>query len=892
LSTFRSPIADIAKFLKDYDSLYKGASPVMKQFLRIKKQYPDCIVLYRMGDFYELFFEDAIVSSDIMDISLTERGKIGDDIKIPMCGIPYHVYENYVFKLVKSGYRVVICEQVDKSYKDKNTKNYKKLLHREVVRILTPGTLTEDTFLNSRENSFLMSVFKTRSKKDNLYLSYLDISTGSFFLEKTDSIGLSSSLSRFSPKEVLLPERLFKDHNFIRLIQIWTNTIVSLPEKKFNDEIAKSLVKEAYDVNFIDIIGSFCKNSWISAGAILGYVKDTQKGSLPYLSIPRDLNKNNFLSIDAATRTNLEIDKSLSGTREGSLLSAIDNTLTGFGSRGLNYDLNFPLTNIQELQERLDFVSIAAGNIDFVDKSRFYLKMIADIERSISRLSLSRGGPRDLGTVKDTIQYASLLKDIIEEHKIKSTLCDKCVDFLHGYDDIFTVLSSALSGHLPFLVKSGGFVSDGYSRELDVSVNLRDNKRLLLKKLQLIYIRITNVNSLKIKRNSVLGYYIEVTNQYKDKLVSLNFFSRQNLTKNSRFKTYELMSLEVSLDKITNDISDQERKIFRDLVSFVLTYARELSSLSQSIARIDITLSHAFLALTENYICPIVDNSDILHIEQGRHPIVHSALEKQGKSFVSNSCYLKKNSNLWLITGPNMAGKSTFLRQNALIVILAQIGSFVPAKRAHIGVCDYLFSRIGASDNLAQGLSTFMMEMVETSAILKQATKKSLVIIDEVGRGTSTYDGLSIAFSVLEEFYSVIKCRVLFSTHYHELKYLARKLANISSHSFKVDKSNGSISFLYELTEGYSESSYGINVARLAGLPDSILHRSENLLKTLENNCRVNNLCNSLNKKQSNDFYDTLLLIGSEIKDLPVNDITPKEALNILFSLKDKFSDY
>lgn len=872
--------------MKKYDVRYKGATPMIKQFLRIKKEYPDCLIFYRMGDFYELFFEDAIVASNIMDISLTERGKTADGEGIPMCGVPCHVYESYLYKLVKSGFRVAICEQVDYSYNDRIIRGYNKLLHREVVRIVTPGTLTEENFLSSRENSFLMSVFRPRRNSNTFYISYIDISTGSFFIEKSDSFGFSSSLSRFSPKEVLLPERLFRDSSLIKLVQIWTNSIVSLPEVYFDEFRAKSSVKKAFNVNFLDVLGSFCSRSWISAGVLLNYIRSTQKGILPYISIPRDLNKNNFLYIDAATRSNLELDKSLSGKRSGSLLAAIDNTLTGFGSRCLSYDLSFPLTNKAYLQERLDFVACCIRFPKFIEKSRFYLKMVPDIERSIARLSLNRGGPRDLGIIKDTIYYSSLLRNTIIEYNInKSILGNKCLECLVGYYDIYNVLSNSLSDNLSFTTKMGGFISFGYSKDLDLKIKLRDNKHLLIRKLKEIYIKKTSVFSLKIKHNNIIGYYIEVSNQHKGKFLNSYFINRQNLSNSIRFTTYELSNLELNLNKIIAEISELERKIYKDLVSFILTYTKNLSLLSNTLARLDVIVSHAFLALSKNYVQPIVDDSNILYIKKGRHPIVDASLKFEGKNFIANDCDLRGEKCLWLVTGPNMAGKSTFLRQNAIIVILAQIGSFVPAKKAHIGICDRLFSRIGASDNLARGLSTFMTEMLETSAILRQSTRKSLVILDEVGRGTSTYDGLSIAFSVLEELYYVIKCRTLFATHYHELRRLGNNLVNISYYTFKVKESKGDIIFLYELVKGYSNVSYGIHVARIAGLPFSVLSRAEIFLKRLE---KKSCMYVFEDKDKSYKFYKFLLLLGLEIKNLSLDDTSPKDALDILYYLKNR----
>ena len=529
---------------------------MIKQFLRIKKKHPDCLIFYRMGDFYELFFEDAIIASKIMDITLTERGKTADGEKIPMCGVPCHVYESYLYKLVKSGYRVAICEQVDHSYKDRQIRGYKKLLHREVVRVITPGTLTEDSLLSSIENSFIMSLYRPKKNKNNYYLSYIDISTGSFFIEKSSSFGISASLSRFSPKEVVLPERLIKENDLIKLIRNWTNSIVSLPEDCFEKAKAKLSVSKAFSVKFLDVLGSFTEDSWISAGSLLNYIRSTQKGILPYLSIPRDLSNNDFLFIDAATRSNLELDKSLSGKRLGSLLATIDKTSTGFGSRCLHYDLRFPLVDIPALNERYDFIDCCIQSSDFIDKARFYLKMIPDIERAVARLSLNRGGPRDLGIIKDTIYYASLLKDIMSQYSIfKSYLGNRCLENLSGYDEIYNVLSRALCDSLSFSINNGGFISVGYSKDLDLKIKLQDNKHLLIKKLKEIYIKKTSILSLKIKHNKIIGYHIEVSNHHKNKFLDSYFINRQNLSNSTRFTTYELSNLELNINKIISEIS-------------------------------------------------------------------------------------------------------------------------------------------------------------------------------------------------------------------------------------------------------------------------------------------------------------------------------------------------
>ncbi|MCP4922972.1 MAG: DNA mismatch repair protein MutS [bacterium] len=860
---------------------------MMEQFLKVKIQYPDCLLFYRMGDFYELFFEDAIVASEALDIALTKRGKGSDGEGIPMCGVPFHAYENYLSRLVRKGFRVAICEQLEKPEEAKK-RGYKALVRRDVVRVVTPGTLTEDTLLKGGEFSFLVSLFQPKGERKPIYLAALDISTGTFFIETTSLSGVASSLSRLSPKEILLPERMFQNSVFAQAVQTWDKSLVSLPESRFNGANSQEAVRDVFKLEALDALGDFCADAWTAAGVLLGYVKLTQKGGLPHVLAPRKLSEEKFLSIDAATRLNLELERTLKGERAGSLLDAIDKTLTNTGGRCLLHDLHFPLTDVDRLQERLDFVSWCVEHPDFVTQARSHLKMIPDLERALARLSLNRGGPRDLGMVRDTLQQAQALKNIAESHEGIPALGSRCFQALEGYQELSEVLSSALGTDLPFLARVGGFIAPGYNVQLDESIQLRDEGRTLIRELQAHYVQETGVNTLKIKHNNVLGYYIEVSAQHAKKLPEADYIHRQTLASAMRFKTTELADLEVKLNNAVDEVLQQELQLFEDLVSRVLTHAKELSTLSQALARLDVTNSHATLALEEGYTCPQIDGTHALHIEKGRHPVVEASLKTKGEQFVTNECSLDEGHRLWLITGPNMAGKSTFLRQNALIVLMAQMGAFVPATKAHIGVCDRLFSRVGAADDLARGRSTFMVEMVETAAILNQATDRSLVILDEVGRGTATHDGLSIAWSVLEQLHHVTRCRALFATHYHELTRLEKKLERMACYTVKVKEWEDKIIFLHEVVPGSADRSYGIHVARLAGLPETVLRRAEILLKGMEQENRQN----TLQLFEQMPPPPTILeqqpsVVEEELKEIDPDQLTPREALNALYRLKE-----
>ncbi|XP_022778708.1 uncharacterized protein LOC111320293, partial [Stylophora pistillata] len=535
----------------------------------------------------------------------------------------------------------------------------------------------------------------------------LDISTGTFFIETTSLSSVASSLSRLSPKEILLPERLLREGTFAQSIQSWDKFMVFLPESRFNEANAQESVRESFKTEALEAIGNFCAEAWVAAGVLLSYVKLTQKGGLPHVLPPRKLSEEKFLSIDTATRLNLELERTLKGERSGSLLSVIDRTLTNAGGRCLLHDLHFPLTDIGRLQERLDFVSWCVEHPDFITHCRSHLKMVPDLERALARLSLNRGGPRDLGVVRDALQQAVSLKELGMRYEEKTILAEKCFQALEGYQELSEVLSFALEEDLPLLARVGGFIASGYSTQLDESIQLRDEGRTLIQNLQTRYVQETGVNTLKIKHNNVLGYYIEVSAQHAKKLPDSEYIHRQTLASAMRFTTTELADLEAKLNNAVEEVLRQELQLFEDLVSRVLSYAKELSTLSQALARLDVTASHATLAVEEGYTYPQIDGTHALHIEKGCHPVVEDSLKVSGEQFVTNDCTLSGDQRLWLITGPNMAGKSTFLRQNALIVLLAQMGAFVPAEKAHIGVCDRLFSRVGAADDLARGRSTF-----------------------------------------------------------------------------------------------------------------------------------------------------------------------------------------
>jgi DNA mismatch repair protein MutS len=810
------------------------ATPMMAQYLEIKRAHPDCLLFYRMGDFYEMFFQDAVQAAAVLDIALTKRGQhLGEDI--PMCGVPVHSHENYLQRLIRQGIRVAICEQMEDPAEAKK-RGAKSVVKRGVIRIVTPGTLTEDSLLDSRSSNWLAAIAETAG---GVGLAWLEMSTGELVVQPVERVGLGAALGRLDPQEVLISEKLAQQPDLFELWGEWKSRLTIQPNPRFDSENGKQRLQSLYGVGTLDAFGLFTRAEVAAAGALVGYVELTQKGRVPRLSPPRRIGPGAVMEIDASTRRNLELTRTLTGERRGSLLATIDRTVTGAGARLLSAHLSAPLTDPAAIAARLDMVEFAQTEERLRGGLRETLRRCPDLERALTRLTLGRGGPRDLAAVRDGLIQAAIVRQLLNDVSPLPEGLALVDRRLGEHGELVGTLAQALAPDLPLLARDGGFIARGYSYPLDELVTLRDESRRLIAGLQTKYADLAGVPTLKVKHNNVLGYHIEVTATHADKLMTgkgrETFMHRQTMANAVRFGTVELSDLERRISEAADKALAVEVGLFNELVEAVASRADAIALAAHALAELDVATALAELAAERRYTRPLVDDSLAFSIQGGRHPVVEAVLDAaHAGPFVANDCDLAPDNRLWLLTGPNMAGKSTFLRQNALIAVLAQIGSFVPAERAHIGAVDRLYSRVGAADDLARGRSTFMVEMVETAAILNQSSARALVILDEIGRGTATFDGLSIAWACVESLHDVNRCRALFATHYHELTMLASKLPALSCHTMRIKEWQGDVVFLHEVTAGSADRSYGIHVAKLAGLPPAVVGRAEAVLKLLE----------------------------------------------------------
>lgn len=848
-------------------------TPMMMQYLQIKAQYPSCLLLYRMGDFYELFFEDALLASRALDIALTRRGKGKDGEPIPMCGVPAHASDNYISRLIRQGYRVAICEQTEEA----SARKTKGPLTRDVIRVITPGTLTEESLLDANQNNFLTALVP--SKEGILSLASIDISTGDFFVESTNLPLLETVLARLKPGELLLPDSFLNTPELYDLFQELKKRLTPLPSSRFDHQNSLERLKELYRVETLESFGDFKPQEIAACGALVDYIRLTQKKDLPSLKPPLHLKERGRLELDAATRRNLELHRSLSGEKQGSLLEVIDQTKTPMGGRLLSLHLGAPLTDLKVLETRLESLDFFYENPSLSQALRAVLTCCPDLERPLSRLMWGRGGPRELATLNRGLTLLPDIQKIFKNQEFPKSLTPVFAQ-LGGYEPLTQRLTCALKDELPLLLREGGFIRPGYHPPLDELLNLKEDSKGALEALQKKYSMETGISSLKIKHNNIVGYHIEVTSQHKDKL-GPTFIHRQTMANAMRFTTPELSELEKKIIGALDQALSMELQLFQDLVDDVISRASEIIKTSQALAALDVFASHAHLAIEKNYIRPFLDESLSFEIEGGRHPVVE-ALLPQGVPFIPNGCHLK---GLWLLTGPNMAGKSTFLRQNALIALMAHMGMYVPAKKAHIGLIDRIFSRVGASDDLARGRSTFMVEMTETATILNQATPRSFVILDEIGRGTATFDGLSLAWACVEHLVHVNRSRSLFATHYHELTVLEKSLDEVSCYTVKIREWEDKIIFLHEITQGTADKSYGIHVGKLAGLPPSVIKRAEEVLTRLEESKAKPKLI-SQPLPLFTEAYNAPSPLEKAFRALNPDDLSPKDALEELYALK------
>lgn len=883
-------------------------TPMMEQFLEIKAANPDCLLFYRMGDFYELFFEDAEIASRALNITLTKRGKHLED-DIPMCGVPVHASENYLQRLIALGHRVAVCEQMENPAEAKK-RGAKSVVRRDVIRLVTPGTITEDTLLDAARNNYLCAVHWVRgaAATGGFGIAWIDMSTGHFQVTETSLAGLGVRLSMIDASEIILPDSLYDDDAVRTIVDDLQAAIAPMPSVLFDGATAEDRLQSYYGVKTLAGFGAFSRAELGAAAAIIAYVQKTQLGEHPPLDRPKREDGARVLTIDPATRANLEIMRTLSGERTGSLFHAIDRTVTGPGARALAERLSNPLRDSAAIALRLDAIAHFHGNPVLTDRLQAELRSGPDMLRAYSRLVLNRGGPRDLVTIRVGLECAaSVLAQFDDLSVALPEHVEKAREALEAAPlGLSRTLNDALADDVPLLKRDGGFVRPGYSADLDELRALRDESRKIIAGLQSDYMELSGIRALKIKHNNVLGYFVDVPAGHGDKMMTepLNatFIHRQTLANAVRFSTTELSRLEAKIANAGERAVAIELATFDDLLSAIAEAEAPLKAVAGALADLDVSTGLARLALERDYCRPKVDESCVFRIEGGRHPVVEQALAREGKTFVANECDLgaekgADDGQIWLITGPNMAGKSTFLRQNALIVLLAQIGSFVPATSAEIGVVDKLFSRVGAADDLARGRSTFMVEMVETAAILNQATARSLVILDEIGRGTATFDGLSIAWASVEHLHEVNRSRALFATHYHELTSLSERLPRLRNATVKVKEWKGDLVFLHEIAPGAADRSYGIQVAKLAGLPASVIHRAEAVLGQLEETDRASpaSLVDDLPlfsaalmrpgpEQKAADPADEA--VRNALSGLDPDDLTPRDALEALYQLK------
>nr|WP_116133166.1 DNA mismatch repair protein MutS [Tropicimonas sp. IMCC34043] len=868
---------------------------MMAQYLEIKADHPGALLFYRMGDFYEMFFDDAAAAAEALDIALTKRGKHdGDDI--PMCGVPVHAAEGYLLTLIRKGFRVAVCEQMEDPAEAKK-RGAKSVVRREVVRLVTPGTLTEDSLLDARRNNYLSAFARVR---DEAALASVDISTGELWVGPCPAVRLGPELARLAPREVLLAEN--EDRALAGIVTESGAAVTEVAQGSFDSLSAERRLTALYGTASLDAFGAFTRAELGAMGALVAYLELTQKGRLPRLAPPRHETGGQAMLIDAATRRNLELTEALSGGRAGSLLGAIDRTVTAGGGRLLARRIASPACDPARIAARLDRVALFVEDAAACDRLRGLLRKVPDIDRALSRLSLDRGGPRDLGAIRAGLTQAAAIGADLDDAALQTSL-EGLLTPLRGHAALIDRLDAALVAEPPLLTRDGGFIAAGFDTDLDEARQLRDEGRSVVASLQARYAEVTGIGSLKVKHNNVLGYFIETTATHartmQSEAMAGTFIHRQTIASAVRFTTVELSDLQSRIQNAGNAALEIERRLFAELRAEVLERAGAIAEAAAALAGLDVASALADLARAEDWCRPVVDDSRDFEILEGRHPVVERALKRDGKTFVANDCQLTAEgeaAHVRLLTGPNMAGKSTYLRQNALIALLAQSGSFVPARSARIGRVTSLFSRVGASDDLARGRSTFMVEMVETATILNLAEPRSLVILDEIGRGTATYDGLSIAWATLEYLHETNRCRALFATHYHELTALAARLPGVRNATVTVKEWQGDVVFLHEVRDGAADRSYGVQVARLAGLPASVVERARMVLDELERGDRESG------RSRQARIDDLPLFLAANNQPAPAakaaspvldrleavepDALSPREALAVLYELK------
>ena len=863
-------------------------SPMMQHYLDTKNEYKDCILFYRLGDFYEMFFEDAITTSRELELTLTGKD-CGQAERAPMCGIPFHAAENYIARLIGKGYKVAICEQVE------DPKQAKGIVKREVIRVVTPGTVIESNLLEEKKNNYIMSIYK-----NGIYfgLSVCDISTGDFLatqIKETNNFArLMDEISRFSPSEILVNSMLYNCQEEISKIkERFDSYITNVQEEKFINDI--DVLINLYDIkNDADEKISNTDDSILVLSAINGlinYLNETQKTNLDHINKIHVYSTTKYMALDINARRNLEItEKMRDKTKKGTLLWVLDKTSTSMGGRHLRRWLNDPLIDVCEINNRLEAVEELRNNLILRGDIIEYLKRVYDIERLVGKISYGNANGRDLISLKNSVKQLPGIKNVLQNSSSK--LLNYIFTNLDTLDDIYELIEKSIVEEPPITVKEGGLIKLGYDPEIDALKTATTEGKNWIIQLEIDEREKTGIKNLKVGFNKVFGYFLEVTKSYLSQ-VPERYMRKQTLANCERYITEELKNLENQILGAEEKVINLEYEAFTSIRKEIENNILRIQKTAEVISTLDVLCSFATVAEDLNYVKPIVDNEGVIDIKDGRHPVIEKMLPTG--SFVQNDTFMDKQENrLSIITGPNMAGKSTYMRQVALITLMAQVGSFVPASYAKIGVVDKIFTRVGASDDLSMGQSTFMVEMMEVATILKQATNNSLVILDEIGRGTSTYDGLSIAWAVAEFIADKQKCgaKTLFATHYHELTELENKLEGVKNYSIAVKEKGEDIIFLRKIVPGGTDESYGVHVAKLAGVPDIVTQKANEILKTLERKNILNNKKQTESKKVVSGQFDMfnykLAEIAHELDKIDVNSLTPIEALNTLVKIKEK----
>ena len=878
-------------------------TPMMQQYLKTKEEYKDCILFYRLGDFYEMFFEDAKIASKELELTLTGKS-CGMEERAPMCGVPFHAVEGYLSRLVSKGYKVAICEQVE------DPALAKGLVKREVVRIVTPGTNLNAQALDESKNNYVMSIVYV---SDRYGISFADVTTGDYFVTEVDSARkLMDEIYKFTPREVVCNEALLMSGLELDDLKERLNLVLyPLENWYFDDELCKNTLREHFHVRSLEGLGvADFGCGVIAAGALLRYLTDTQKTSLAHMTKLQPYVSGNFMIIDSSSRRNLELVETLrEKQKRGSLLWVLDKTKTAMGARTLRGYIEQPLIDKEEIEKRLTAIEELNSQMITREELREYLNPIYDLERLIGRISYQTANPRDLIAFKTSLGMLPPIKTLLSE--LKSPLMQEISEELDTLTDLYDLVEKSIQEEPPISIREGNMIRDGYNEDVDRYRTAKTEGKSWLAEIETKERERTGIKNMKIKFNKVFGYYLEVTNSYKD-LVPEDYIRKQTLTNAERYITPELKELEETILGAEEKLTALEYELFSQVRDHIASQVLRIQKTAKAVAKLDVYTALSYVAEKNNYVRPKINAKGVIDIKGGRHPVVEQMISNH--MFISNDTYLDNQSNrISIITGPNMAGKSTYMRQTALIVLMAQMGSFVPADSADIGVVDRIFTRVGASDDLASGQSTFMVEMNEVSNILRNATANSLLILDEIGRGTSTFDGLSIAWAVIEHIADkkLLGAKTLFATHYHELTELEGTMEGVNNYCIAVKEKGDDIVFLRKIVKGGADKSYGIQVAKLAGVPDSVIARAKELVEELSQadiSVKAKSIAEESQAKAKQKAkpkkYDEVDLeqislfdavkdddVVKELQELDISNMTPMDAMNTLYRLQNKLKN-